>query len=459
MSGIERKKEPQQEIQRDEGRRQNIYLMKIGLMIFITFVCCILFFFCVLRFQGFTQGWGKFFRAGQPIIIGLVLAYLLNPIAKFLEEHLMHFFEKHNQDMVKAKKASRALGIGGAIIFLIVILVLLVALIVPSVISSVSGLVVTMPGNVQHLIDAIQNGRFGDFKVTDTIGKLLAEATDYVEGLVKDMLPQAKTYLVNITSGVISAVKTLLNFVVGIIVAVYVLMIKESLIGQSKKVIYAVFKTNQANVIIELLHKSDEIFGGFISGKIIDSAIIGVICYLGCWILHIPNAVLVAVIVGVTNIIPVFGPFIGAVPSLLLVVIESPWHALYLLIFIIILQQVDGNIIGPKILGSSTGLSSFWVMFAILIGGGLFGFLGMLLGVPVFAMVYYILRRLVDYGIRKKQLPAATEAYTTMSCVDTVSNTPRYYPEKKTKSEEEESKKRLNKKSNKKPYKKPVEKK
>ncbi|MGN0415330.1 MAG: AI-2E family transporter [Agathobacter sp.] len=438
MSGMESGKEPQQDKQKDEGKRQNLYLMKIGLMIFITFVCCILFFFCVLRFQGFTKGWSKFFRAGQPIIIGLVLAYLLNPIAKFLEDHLIHFFEKHNQDMAKAKKASRALGIGGAIIFLIVILVLLVALIVPSVISSVSGLVVTLPGNVQHFIDGIQNGRFGNFKVTDTIGDLLTKATDYVEGWVKDLLPQAKKYLVNITSGVISAVKTLLNFVVGIIVAVYVLMIKERLIGQSKKAVYAIFKTKHANIIIEILHKADEIFGGFISGKIIDSAIIGVICYLGCSILRIPNAELVAVIVGVTNIIPVFGPFIGAVPSLLLVVIESPWHALYLLIFIIVLQQVDGNIIGPKILGSSTGLSSFWVMFAILIGGGLFGFLGMLLGVPVFAMIYYVLRRLVNYGIRKKQLPEETEKYTMVSGVDSVSRELRYYPEEKKKPAEEE---------------------
>lgn len=438
MSDMESGKEPQQDKQKDEGKWQNLYLMKIGLMIFITFVCCILFFFCVLRFQGFTKGWSKFFRAGQPIIIGLVLAYLLNPIAKFLENHLIHFFEKHNQDMAKAKKASRALGIGGAIIFLIVILVLLVALIVPSVISSVSGLVVTLPGNVQHFIDWIQNGRFGDFKVTDTIGDLLTKATDYVEGWVKDLLPQAKKYLVNITSGVISAVKTLLNFVVGIIVAVYVLMIKERLIGQSKKAVYAIFKTKQANIIIEILHKADEIFGGFISGKIIDSAIIGVICYLGCSILRIPNAVLVAVIVGVTNIIPVFGPFIGAVPSLLLVVIESPWHALYLLIFIIVLQQVDGNIIGPKILGSSTGLSSFWVMFAILIGGGLFGFLGMLLGVPVFAMIYYVFRRLVNYGIRKKQLPEETEKYTMVSGVDVVSRELRYYPEGKKKPAEEE---------------------
>lgn len=161
--------------------------------------------------------------------------------------------------------------------------------------------------------------------------------------------------------------------------------------GQSKKIVYAIFKPKHGNIIIEVFHKADEVFGGFIIGKIIDSAIIGVICYFGCLILHIPDTILVAVIIGVTNVIPVFGPFIGAIPTLLLVVIQSPLHALYLLIFIIVLQQVDGNIIGPKILGDSTGLSAFWVMFSILIGGGLFGFLGMLLGVPVFAMnlLYY----------------------------------------------------------------------
>ena len=163
------------------------------------------------------------------------------------------------------------------------------------------------------------------------------------------------------------------------------------------------------------------------------SGIIGVICYFGCLILHIPDTILVAVIIGVTNVIPVFGPFIGAIPTLLLVVIQSPLHALYLLIFIIILQQVDGNIIGPKILGDSTGLSAFWVMFSILIGGGLFGFLGMLLGVPVFAMIYYIIRRLVNHSIRKKNLTTVTEAYVEAAGVDEATSAIIYYGEKQKK--------------------------
>ena len=365
-----------QEKEKMDGRRENVHLAKIGLMVFITFVCCILFFFSVLRYQGFANGWHKVISAAQPIIIGLVLAYLLNPVMKFLERHLYKLLKDRAKTDGKAKK-----------------MVLLIAAIVPSVTDSIMGIVDTLPTNVANLVKMMQEGRLGNYEVADTIGDALTKLTDYVENwATQTLLPQARTYLIQITSGVINMVKAMFNFVIGIIVAVYVLMIKERLIGQSKKVIYAIFKPRQGNIIVETMHKADDIFGGFIIGKIIDSAIIGVICYVGCSILRIPDTMLVSVIIGVTNIIPLFGPFIGAIPALLLVVIQSPWHALYLLIFIIVLQQVDGNIIGPKILGDSTGLTSFWVMFAILIGGGMFGFLGMLLGVPVFALIYYIMQ-------------------------------------------------------------------
>lgn len=419
---------------KQKGKEQNVYLAKIGLMIFITFACCILFFFMLLRYQGFADGWHKIVGAAQSIIIGLVLAYLLNPIMEFLERKLYKRLKGKMKMDQKAKKLSRGLGIAGAILFLLIIIILLIAAIVPSVISCIVGVIDTLPGNVQNFIKVVQSGKLGEYEVTGTISDMLTKLVDYVENwATKTLLPEAKTYLLQITSGMINIVKAVINFIVGIIVAAYVLMIKESLIGQSKKAIYAIFKPRQGNIIIETMHKADEIFGGFIIGKVIDSAIIGVICYVGCSILHIPDAMLVAVIVGVTNIIPVFGPFIGAVPSLLLVVVQSPWHALYLLIFIIILQQVDGNIIGPKILGSSTGLSSFWVMFAILIGGGLFGFLGMLLGVPVFAMIYYIVQRLVNHSIGNRQLPIATDAYVDVKSVDLTNGTLVHYEHNKPK--------------------------
>ena len=423
-----------------EGHRQNMLMVKIGLTVFVTFVCCILFFFILYRYRGVASIFKKLIKAAQPIIIGIGLAYLLNPVMKVQERWLYPRLEPKMKTKEKAAKLARGISIVGSIVFLLIILVLLIAAIVPSVVRSITGVIETLPGNVQSFIQMLRNGKLGGYEVADTISVLLTRLVNYVENWAKTtLLPQIQTYIVQITSGVINIVKAVLNFVIGIIVVVYVLSIKESLIGQSKKIIYAVCKPKYGNIIVEVLHKADDVFGGFIIGKILDSAIIGVICYVGCLILHIPDSILVAVIIGVTNIIPVFGPFIGAVPSLLLVVIQSPIHALYLLIFIIVLQQVDGNIIGPKILGNSTGLSAFWVMFAILIGGGLFGFFGMLLGVPVFAMIYYIIRRLVNHSVKKKNLPTVTDMYVNASAVDERTGQVRYYEaveKKKRKSKE-----------------------
>ena len=444
MTDTEKRQQMKKLKQSEEGMRQTLLLMKIGLMVFLTFACCILFFFIVFRYKGVADTWHLITGVLQPIIIGLGLAYLLNPIMKFQERRWYPFLCKKMKSEKSAAKVARGLAIGGAILFLLVILVLLIAAIVPSVVSSITGLVETLPSNVEHLIDMIQSGKLGSYEVTGTISDMLTRLTDFVENwATKDLLPQIQTYLLQITSGMITMIKSILNFIIGIIVVVYVLSIKESLVGQSKKIVYAIFRPKYGNIIVEVFHKADEVFGGFIIGKIIDSAIIGVICYFGCLILRIPDPILVAVIIGVTNVIPVFGPFIGAIPSLLLVVIQSPLHALYLLIFIIILQQVDGNIIGPKILGNSTGLSAFWVMFAILIGGGLFGFLGMLFGVPVFAMIYYIIRRLVNHSIRKKNLTTVTDAYVDARGVDEATGTILYY-------EEKQKKKRIRKESAKK---------
>ena len=209
-------------------------------------------------------------------------------------------------------------------------------------------------------------------------------------------------------------------------VAIYLLMSKETFIGQGKKVVYAVFPSKIGNYITRTLRVSNEIFGGFISGKILDSAIIGVLCYVGLLALKMPYSMLVAVIVGVTNVIPFFGPYIGAVPSFVLIALAEPVKGLYFLVFILVLQQLDGNFIGPKILGDSTGLSPFWVVFAILVGGGLFGFMGMLLGVPTFAVIYYLIRELVAYILRKRELPEATVDYIEMNDVDLKTRELRY---------------------------------
>ena len=423
------------EINADKGAKQNSHpgreewphLIRIGVMVFVTFAVSILFFFALYRFEGFAGIWSKLLAAAMPIIMGLVLAYLMNPVMLCLERCFKKLLSNKIKSESKLRKVSRALAITGSVIILVAIISLLIAAIVPSVIASISGLIKTLPNDVAAFINMIKNGNFGGSKIAELASTCLQNTIDYIENYATEkIIPEAQKYVAQITTGVISVVKGLLNFIIGIIVMVYVMSIQETLAGQSKKIIYAVYKPKTGNIIIETIRKTNEIFGGFISGKIIDSLIIGVIAYFGCLILRIPSSVLVAVIIGVTNVIPVFGPFIGAIPSLLIVVIQSPWHALYLLIFIVVLQQVDGNIIGPKILGSSTGLSTFWVMFAILIGGGMFGFLGMLLGVPTFAVIYYIVKRVVNYALRKKKLPEDTMDYTKTTGVDTKNNKLKY---------------------------------
>ena len=257
----------------------------------------------------------------------------------------------------------------------------------------------------------------------EILGIDISSAGGYVEKLFQtQILPQINTYLsyvASITTGVINAVKLLFNFAIGLVIAIYLLTSKETFIGQAKKIVYTLLPPRYGNVVIHTMRISDQMFGGFISGKILDSAIIGVICYVGLIILRVPYSLLVAVIVGVTNVIPFFGPFIGAVPSVILIALADPIKGLYFLIFVLVLQQVDGNIIGPKILGDSTGLSAFWVVFAILVGGGLFGFMGMLLGVPTFAVIYYLLREAAAYILRKRKLPEETRDYIRMHNVNT----------------------------------------
>ncbi|MCI8687475.1 MAG: AI-2E family transporter, partial [Lawsonibacter sp.] len=201
------------------------------------------------------------------------------------------------------------------------------------------------------------------------------------------------------------------DLLIAVIVSVYLLARKDIFAAQSKKIVYSIFRTDVADLLVGEIRSAYRIMSGFINGKLLDSLIIGIICLICCNLFQFPYPALIAVIIGVTNIIPFFGPFIGAIPCGLLIFLSSPIQAVYFAIFILVLQQFDGNILGPKILGDSTGLASFWVLFSILLFGGLFGFAGMVLGVPVFAMIYSVISRLTAYGLRSRGLPQETEDY------------------------------------------------
>ena len=415
----------------------------IALAIFITFCCCILFFFIIYRYNGFTDFWKQLTQILQPVIIGLVVAYLLNPLMKWVDGKMYGILMEHVKNEEKAKNLARGLAITASLLFLVGIVVLLIAAIVPSILQSIQGVVTTLPSEVKSLIAWINDFAKGDSQVADIAERVITEASNFFEKWMKNtFIPQAEVYIASVTSGVILTVKFFINIVVGLIISVYVMANQEKFAGQAKKIIFAIFKPVRANVIVRTIRKSNEIFGGFISGKILDSAIIGVLAYIVLAIMKMPDTVLIAVIIGVTNIIPFFGPFIGAIPSFIIIVLQNPMQGLYFLIFVIILQQIDGNIIGPKILGNSTGLSSFWVVFAILVFGGLWGFPGMLLGVPIMAVIYYIVRNIVEYILKRRGIPVDKIDYVNLNKIDKVTNQPIYnYEEKVKKSQKKLAKK------------------
>lgn len=399
----------------------------ISCVIIITFFICILLFFIVYRYSGVARLWDKLMSIMQPFIFGIVLAYITNPIMMFVEKLLMRFIGPRMKNQKAAKRTARMTGIFTALALVILIVVLLLVLIIPQLIDSIQGVAGNLPDEITSFIAWINEVTRGNTQIMEMLENAINAATDFINTWIQErLIPQANTYIVSITTGVVNVAKIVINVFVGLIISVYLLAAKERFIGQAKKLIYTIFNAKTGNIIIHTARKSNEIFGGFISGKLIDSLIIGILCYIGLMILQMPYPILVSVIVGVTNVIPFFGPYIGAVPSFIIIALANPIKGLYFIIFILVLQQIDGNVIGPKILGDSTGLSPFWVVFAIIVAGGIFGFAGMLLGVPTFAVIYYIAGEIINNRLRKKKLPQDTESYIDADGLDEKDNTIRY---------------------------------
>ena len=399
--------------------------LAVGLTTILVVVICIAIFFVIFRFQGLAQGVGTVVRSLQAVWIGFVLAYLLNPVMKFFERILnKRMYGGKTEKTLKQKRTIRGISVAIAMVIFFAVIAFLIRLILPQLIASIEDIVMSMSTQVQNVIGWLQGLSHSDGVFATHLQYFISEASGYLEQWLREtFLKESSDWIVSVTTGVYNVVRTLFNVIVGIIISVYVLMTKETFIGQLKKIIYAIFRPRWGNVVVEVVRKADDIFGGFFIGKIIDSIIIGFICFAGLTILNLPYPALVSVIVGVTNVIPFFGPYIGAIPCFILIFLVSPIQGLYFLIFIVILQQVDGNIIGPKILGNSTGLSPFWVIFAVLLFGGAFGVLGMLFGVPIFALIYYVIKRVVEHILRIRKLPDHTTKYVQLDKVDVESNT------------------------------------
>ena len=352
----------------------------------------------------------------MPFIYGFFIAYILNPVLEFLESKIFYpIYNKFNRKNEKNRKVRTVIRIISVVFTIAIFLSLVYALIimiVPQLIESIQSIISKFPDYISR-INIWFNRTIAN---NDDLEKVVAPYTANVEDwIMTSALPKVQEIVAksstNIIGGVYSTITQLLKFIIGIIIASFLLINKEVYCAQAKKIVYASLREERANNLINNTRFANKTFGGFLNGKIIDSFIIGMLTFIVISICNIPYALLVSVVVGVTNIIPYFGPFLGAIPSVILILMVSPKKALWFLIIVFIIQQLDGNFIGPKILGDSTGLSSFWVIFAITVFGGFFGVFGMFIGVPVFAVIYAAIRTLVNERLRKKQLPDDTSFY------------------------------------------------
>lgn len=389
-----------------------------GMTMFLVIMACVVLYFALLRLDSITNAVSMVIDVLKPILYGMVIAYLLNPIVKQVDRILVPRLEKYMQKN-RAKKCSRGIGVILSLVFLFALITALCNMLIPELVKSIRDLIITLPGQLNNVVDWFNHLQASDTAMGILMRNALEEGTTTLQNRLRtDLMPQVNTIMSNLTVGVLNILNEVLNFLIGLIVSVYLLFSKEQYSAQCKKMTYAFLKTNHANMLLHLTKKSNEIFGGFIIGKIIDSAIIGVLCFIGLSLIKMPYTLLVSVIVGVTNVIPFFGPYIGAIPSAFLILLSDPKKGLYFIIFILVLQQIDGNVIGPKILGNSTGLSPFWVVFSILIGGGMFGFVGMIMGVPTFAVIYYIISMITSQRLERKNLPLTTVHYGVKSYVN-----------------------------------------
>ncbi len=390
-----------------------------GITIISVIIFGVLFFFLIYRMNDFFGLIDKISSVLFPIIFGAAIAYLINPLVTWFDNQIMKFCTFLRIPLRLSRFFSKTISIILCLGLLLVGISLLISMIIPQLYESLVKLAGDFRIYVNRIYEFINHHLQTNPQMLEYAQELLDSITSSLYNWVNnDLILQVQTVMSSVTIGIFGLAKLVTNLVVSIIVSVYLLIGKKRFIGQAKKLLYVIVKPEQANVVLSIFRQVDKIFGGFIIGKIIDSLIIGILCFIGVTILDMPYPLLISVIIGITNVIPFFGPYIGAIPSAFLILLISPTKFIVFIIFILVLQQLDGNVIGPTILGDSTGLSAFWVIVSILVGGGLFGFLGMLLGVPTFAVIYFLLKTFSEYYLTKKHLPTDSLAYTNVEKID-----------------------------------------
>ncbi|MDD3218468.1 MAG: AI-2E family transporter [Lachnospiraceae bacterium] len=398
-----------------------------GVTAFSVLVAGLLLYYVLFRMDTIFNGFKKIYGILMPIIFGGIIAYLLVPVIKFIEKTVVQGICERKKWTITEKTAKivRMVSVIFALVFLIFIVYGLLAMLIPQILTSITTIIENFPRYVDTVQKWVNNFLKNEPEIDAYATTLFTQYSSKAqEWLSNEFLPQINNIVINFSSGVFDIINVLKNILIGMIISIYILYNKEKFAAIGKRVLFSLIRPALANNILNNLRFVNQVFGGFISGKILDSCIIGILCYIGTSMMGTPYALLVSVIVGVTNVIPFFGPYIGAVPSAFLILLVNPMQCLYFIIFILVLQQLDGNVIGPKILGNSTGLSSFMVIVAILVGGGLFGIIGMFIGVPVCAVICALANQSMNHRLENKNLPVDLEVYKNMDYLDTDTNQP-----------------------------------
>lgn len=404
--------------------------LAIGLTAFAVIAASLLLFFLLFHMKEVTGFLGTLGVILRPIFMGAVIAFLLLPVHRGILKFLMAMTTDKRKADHRNLSFLNFVAIILSLLLAVFLIYLLMAMVIPQVWQSVVGLFQSIPDYIEVVQGWLQTFFEDNPDIQASVMSIYnSAATSLEQWLNSDILPNLESVsttfqwvrttiwpnftgvMAGVSGMVVGFLVLVKDLLIAIIVSVYLLARKDVFAAQSKKIVYSLFRTDIADLLVDEVRNAYKIMSGFINGKLVDSLIIGVICFICCSLFKFPYPALVATIVGVTNIIPFFGPFIGAVPCGLLILLVNPLQAVYFAIFILVLQQFDGNILGPKILGETTGLASFWVLFSILLFGGLFGFAGMVLGVPVFAMIYSVVSRTVAHGLRARNLPVETEEY------------------------------------------------
>ena len=406
---------------KNDKYRTYIYWGVTALTVLLLLVAAV---FVVMRWSLVAALGAKIANILAPVIYGAVFAYLLNPVYNRVQAAVMKMTEKIITQEEGRKRLGGFLGTLASLFLLVAVVVGLISMLIPQLINSIRGVMETLPASINNLEIWLEKVLADNPDLEQQVMQHYGAAADYLQNwLTNVVVPNIYRIIGSVSSGVVLVVRAVFDILIGLIVMVYLLNMKEKLLAQAKMIIYGLFPLKIANKVIEEGRYVHQVFGGFIIGKLLDSLIIGLICFVLLGFANMPYVLLVSVIVGVTNVIPFFGPFIGAISSAFLILLSDPMKCLYFLIFILLLQQFDGNILGPKILGDSTGLSSFWVLFSILLFGGLMGFVGMIIAVPTFAVIYRLVTEFTTWKLGKKALSDSLDSYDRLDYIDETEQT------------------------------------